>query len=242
VYIQEPERIHPDLLAAVQKIDVQVAFTMATETTNVIFSSLQPHQTELILPDGSHLQIIDSIADIARSASSAIKKFQYAALLRQEQLVLVWHDDLDRVIQHSGEISRKMLALVRSLSPDPLEEMKADRETIRHQIWGASSQLFAAPTPARTIYSSAMSSPNVSTFHLPMDQKQETEADVLDIDPNTDEESMSSKESLDRPLIVISAISTGLAVLLNTVLLIGFNTSNLTWEVWRMETWYASLL
>lgn len=67
--------------------------------------------------------------------------------------------------------------------------------------------------------------------HLPMDQKLETEGATVEVDPNHDEEAMDSKESLDRPLIVISAISTGIVVLLNTVLLVGVNTSNLTWEV-----------
>lgn len=66
---------------------------------------------------------------------------------------------------------------------------------------------------------------------VPMDQKPETEGPVVEVDPHHDEEAMDSKESLDRPLIVISSISTGMAVLLNTVLLIGINTSNLTWEV-----------
>lgn len=113
VYIHEPERIHPDLLAAVQKIDVQVAFVMATETTKVIFSSLQPQQTELVLPDRSHLQILNSLADVARTADSAIKKFQYAALLRQEQVILIWHDDLNRIIQHANDVTVKMLAMVR---------------------------------------------------------------------------------------------------------------------------------
>jgi hypothetical protein len=116
LYIHEPEHIHPDLLAAVLKIDVQVAFTMATETTKVIFNSLQPQQTELVLPDGSHLQILNSLVDVARTADSAIKKFQYAALLRQEQVILIWHDDLDRIIQHANDVSVKMLALV-SLCP-----------------------------------------------------------------------------------------------------------------------------
>lgn len=65
-----------------------------------------------------------------------------------------------------------------------------------------------------------------------MEPKQETEGTTQDIDhPNTDEEAMSSKESLDRPLVLISAIATGLAVCLNTVLVIGLNVSNLTFEV-----------
>lgn len=103
----------PTLLAAVQKINVEVAFTMATETTNVIFSTLQLHQTDIILPNGSQLQVIDSLMDIVGSSSSTVKKFQYAALIREEKLLLVWHDQLDKILTHAADIEGKLLAMVR---------------------------------------------------------------------------------------------------------------------------------
>ena len=112
IYISEPEDVHPMLLGAVQKINVEVAFTMATETTKVLFSLLQRHQKELILPNGSHLQVIDSIVDIAMSPASFVKKYQYAALIREERILLVWHDELDKILLHAADLEGRLLSLV----------------------------------------------------------------------------------------------------------------------------------
>lgn len=115
-YICEPETVRPVLLAAVQKINVDVAFTMSTETTNIILNALQPHQTELSLPNGELVQVIPSLADIAFASSHAVKKFQYAALIVEERLLLVWHDDMDKILHHAATVEGKLLSLVCKLA------------------------------------------------------------------------------------------------------------------------------
>lgn len=84
-YICEPENIDQTLLDAVKTMNVEVAFTMATETVQAILNVLTPGQTEIFLGNGSQLQIIDSLANI----STSTKKLQYAALIREEKLMLV---------------------------------------------------------------------------------------------------------------------------------------------------------
>ncbi len=113
-YVSQPLEVHPDLLAAVQKINVEVAFTMCTETTDVIFQSLKPGQSELILHDGSQYQIVEQLGDISRGASSQIRKFQYACLVKREKLVLIWHDDIQKILSHAQDVEKKCLALVSS--------------------------------------------------------------------------------------------------------------------------------
>lgn len=100
------------LLQAIAKLNVEVAFTMATETTSVIFSTIQPDDTDIMLPDGSQVQIIDSLEDAAASGVGLIKKFQYGALIRDEEMLLVWHDDLDQIFSHASKLEEKLLALV----------------------------------------------------------------------------------------------------------------------------------
>lgn len=112
MYVTAPLDINHDLLVAVQKINVEVAFTMATDTTNMVLASLPPHQTELVLHDGSQLQVVDSLEEISRGASSKIKKFQYACVVRRENLLLIWHDDISVILKHAQEVERKLLALV----------------------------------------------------------------------------------------------------------------------------------
>jgi hypothetical protein len=111
-YVTEPSDIDPLLFQAVAKINVEVAFTMATETTHVIFQILKSDEATVMLPNGSQLQIIDSLAEIARSGSSLVKKFQYGALIRDEQILLVWHDDLDKILLQASFIEEKLLGLV----------------------------------------------------------------------------------------------------------------------------------
>ncbi|EZF73045.1 hypothetical protein H105_04976, partial [Trichophyton soudanense CBS 452.61] len=112
VYISEPDLVHPLLLGAVQKINVAVAFTMATEITRIIFSILQTDQTELILPSGFQVQVVESLAEIACSPSSAIKKFQYVALVREERLLLIWHDELEKILIHAEDVEGLGMCLI----------------------------------------------------------------------------------------------------------------------------------
>jgi hypothetical protein len=67
-------------------------------------------QQELRLKDGSQLQFVDSLSTVA---STSIKKFQYACLVRDERMVLVWHDDLQQIIPHATRLEEKLLSLVR---------------------------------------------------------------------------------------------------------------------------------
>lgn len=108
-YISAPEPVHHDLLGAVIRLNVIVAFTMQPEILDGIISSLSPGQTELRLKDGSQLQVIDSLA-IAHPTS--VKKFQYACICRQERLILVWQDDLQKIIPQAISIEEKLLSLV----------------------------------------------------------------------------------------------------------------------------------
>lgn len=110
--MSEPEDANPVLLAAIQRINATIAFTMMTETTSIITSQLAPGQTELILPNGYQVQIIESYADIVGSHSNMVKKYQYAALIREEHLLLVWNDDLNAILNHAADVEGKLLSLV----------------------------------------------------------------------------------------------------------------------------------
>lgn len=97
-------------------MNVQVAFTMSTETTRIVLSLLQPGQQELLLPNRQQLQVISSLADIPAGTASNVQKFQYAALVQQEGVLLIWHDQLDRILVQAAAVEEKLLALVRLLN------------------------------------------------------------------------------------------------------------------------------
>jgi hypothetical protein len=116
-YVTAPGDVSDLLLSAVCKINAEVAFTMCTETVDVVLSSLEPFQT------GSQLQIMDSLSDIAQNT---IKKFQYACLVRQERMLLVWHDDLQHIIPHASRMEETLLSLVSTLA-HPISDASVDR-------------------------------------------------------------------------------------------------------------------
>jgi hypothetical protein len=115
-YVTEPSAIDPILLQAVTKLNVEVAFTMITESTRIIFNLLRPDEAEIMLANGAQLQVIDSLAEIVRSGSSLVKKFQYGALIRDERILLVWHDDLDKILVQAGILEERLLGLVSLIS------------------------------------------------------------------------------------------------------------------------------
>jgi hypothetical protein len=207
-YITEPSVVHPLLLQAITKLNVEVAFTMSTETTEVIFSVLKPDETDIMLGDGSQLQIIDSLADVARSGSGLVKKFQYGALIREEQILLVWHDDLDKILGQATAIEERLLGL----------------------IWGTGASPFgvinASGTPTHN-------SPRGSMSGTPEEAKQAMDAvKALDGSDSDLEDQAPSRESLDRPVVFTSSIITGMGVFLIIFLIAGFETSHLIFESW----------
>jgi hypothetical protein len=111
-YVTAPEPVHHDLLGAVIRLNAIVSLTMQPDMLEGILNSLAPGQTELHFKDGSQLQIIDSLS-IAHPTS--VKKFQYACICRQEKLVLVWQDDLQKIIPQATSIEEKLFSLVRFL-------------------------------------------------------------------------------------------------------------------------------
>lgn len=222
-YATEPVDVSSILFAAVQKLNVEVAFTMSTESTFVILQTLKPYQTELGLPNGSQLQIIDSMADIVLGSASRVKKFQYACLIRKEQILLVWHDDLHQILPHAADIESKLLAL----------------------IWGTGASPFGAFTPGTTAPASAVASPAGSIYHFTNDSgnKKGPIENVEEVSDSVDEESgTSAKESLGRPLVFTSAVFVGLGLCLIITLLFGFATSHLIFEALTDGNWIRMAL
>jgi len=88
VYITAPAVLHPNLVTAVEKLNATVAFTMQTGSIDIILHTLEDFQTDLLMKDGSLLQVLGSLQDISKTN---VKKYQYCCLLRQERMVLVWY-------------------------------------------------------------------------------------------------------------------------------------------------------
>ena len=113
VYVTQPSNICPNLVAAVQRLNVEVAFTMSTELTNLIFSTMAPGQTEFVLPhDSTQYQVLESLEDMAKASSNKLKRFQYTCFVRKERVVLLWHDEVESILAHGDRLERQLLTVV----------------------------------------------------------------------------------------------------------------------------------
>jgi hypothetical protein len=195
-YVTEPRDINRDLHAAVQRINPGVALTMYTDGTQAIFDVLEPQETELMFQNGSQIQIFDSMADIA--ATINIRKFQYAALVREERVLLVWHDDLGAIVSQAMEVESRILALV----------------------WGTTKSPFGG-------WDSVNASSQNSTFEGSMvditaEKGKDLDVAVEEVDADSEKlDAEAANESLARPLIFTSAIFVGLAMVLIICLVVG---------------------
>jgi hypothetical protein len=217
-YVNEPQNINRDLLSAVKRVNPGVALTMSTDGTQAIFDVLEPHETELMFQNGSQIQIYDSMADIA--ASITIKKFQYAALVRQERVLLVWHDELGAILSQAMEIESRILALV----------------------WGTTKSPFGGWDSA--VHSSANSTMDGSAMDMTNDVKgKELDVDVEEVlgDPEKLDVA-ASQESLARPLIFTSSVFVGLAMVLIITLVVGLGGRAIILQTMTDHFWPRLLL
>lgn len=198
---------------------------MSTRMTKLIASQLHPQQSELVLSNGSLLQVIDSLADIVTLPSSAVKKYQYGALLRQEQMLLVWHDSVDKLFSHSMDLEARLMARVRL--PSIANSFYPAADNVK-QVMGSS--LPTSMSLHQSAFPSVVTTPTASVYRLPLDTKAETSETITAVYPAVDEESAKHVDSLDRPLAVASSIYTAIGVFTVIILLVGFNVSSLIFE------------
>src|SRR5271170_6576188 len=121
-YISQPLNISSELLGAVQRLGVPVAFTMSSETTEVLFQRITPLQTEVSLdPWGTVLPIVNSANDICTGKSS-VSQDAFMCAFREEQLVLVWGDSPQGLVAQGDDVETKLVGLVRTPVSPGLEE------------------------------------------------------------------------------------------------------------------------
>ena len=214
-FVTEPQVANPDLLNAVKRINPGVALTMSTDGIQAIFEVLEPMETELMFQNGSQIQIFESMADIANS--STIRKFQYAAFLRQERVLLVWHDDLSAILSHAMEVESRILALVWGTSKSPFSGFDSTLHSRANSILGGSTVDFGLESKEKEV---------------------EINAEEIDVDI---EKAEGAHESLARPIIFTSSIFIGLAMVLIICLVIGLGNRQLILQT-MIDHFYPRLL
>ena len=91
-YVAHPPNLNTEVIQAVLKLDVPVAFTMSSETTATLIRQTDPNQQRLGDPrSGITLPVIDSVEGLA-SGRVNVPQECFICLCMKEQFVLVWGD------------------------------------------------------------------------------------------------------------------------------------------------------
>lgn len=111
-YIVEPQDLSTTLVQTVSELRLPVVFAVATESTEAVFDVLDGEDCEVTLNDGLHIQVFRSMDDLVGNELSLEGRDPYAALLKQERILLIWHEDVDKALQHCVGTEEKLLQLV----------------------------------------------------------------------------------------------------------------------------------
>lgn len=117
-YSVEPQDLPETMVRTVANLGVQAAFAIATDSTEAIFDVISDEDYGIMLGDGLELQVVDRMANLMRIGLAQARRFPYAALIRSERILLVWHDEVDKVLQQAVATEEELMKLVSSDNRD----------------------------------------------------------------------------------------------------------------------------
>lgn len=209
-YICCPENIDEQLLSAAQRLNVGVLITLRLNMLYPIIAGMSDGQTELLMKGGSQLQVLESLSAVS---SNSVKKYQYAAILRKESLLLVWQDEINNILTHAQKMEDKLL----------------------NYVWGRNSMLGYSPamsplTGVSPFHSTTASVSNFSVLAEKSGAIVNTPDEVSDNEEELNNEADEPLESINRPIMLHSAFFVGLGLCLAIVLVYGFAIGQLVSE------------
>jgi hypothetical protein len=116
-YSVEPQDLPETLVHTVGKLGVQAAVAIATDSTEAIFDVIGDEDHGITLGNGLDLQVVDCMANLMRIGLAQARRFPYAALIRSERILLVWHDEVDKILQQAVATEEELVKLVSSDTP-----------------------------------------------------------------------------------------------------------------------------
>lgn len=113
-YIFEPTNVNPTLVDAVLELDEVAVMTMSSHITSGVLELINPYQKSLTTEQKGHrLPIVTSLSDV----TSDMAHFSRACIIKKEQLILIWSDSPDTLMDVGSDIEMQLFNLVIS-TPD----------------------------------------------------------------------------------------------------------------------------
>ncbi|KAL5327520.1 hypothetical protein ACEPPN_005219 [Leptodophora sp. 'Broadleaf-Isolate-01'] len=108
-YIFEPANVHPALSKSILALDESAVLTMSSQITSGVIGMLNPQQKSLVVDQNGHrLPILPSLDEV----TSAISYSARACIVRKEQLVLVWSDSPETILDVSHDVEKQLLNIL----------------------------------------------------------------------------------------------------------------------------------
>ncbi|KAI0129117.1 glycosyl transferase family group 2-domain-containing protein [Xylariales sp. AK1849] len=149
-YVVEPSNTYNDLKTICSKLDLPVAFTMNCQTSDHVLRKLVPGQTEVTLhPHELTVPVVSSLSELATSDNS-VRRRDYICFVRKENVVLVWSQSTDGLLNHASEVEDKLMGAVWGGA------MPSRRQTQFSQ--------YSQPLRQQPSYMSGFQSPHLSTY------------------------------------------------------------------------------
>ncbi|KAF3905647.1 hypothetical protein ABW21_db0205035 [Orbilia brochopaga] len=231
-YIAQPMSVAPSLLNAVANLDVFVAFTMKSYITEPIFKALRQDQKELELKrGGDKYQVVNCFEEIAQASPSDISRFQYVCFVREERVVLLWHDSIKEIISHATRVEEIFLSQILDISlASPFSESPAPMNQVFQTLYEAPELTIQKMADAKTIQDEK------EERRPPTRSKgKEKEHAIYDV-----EQGIPNAESLSRPCYSYTSIYSGIAMAAVAVLVLGQLVRILVVEV-LADSYYTRL-
>lgn len=111
-YVVEPQNLSTTLVQTVSELRLPVVFAISTESTEAIFDVINAEDHEVMLSDGLYIQVFHSMDDLVGNELSLDGRDPYAVLLKNERILLIWQDDVDKALHHCVSTEEKLLELV----------------------------------------------------------------------------------------------------------------------------------
>ncbi|KAK6514527.1 hypothetical protein TWF281_004725 [Arthrobotrys megalospora] len=212
-YISQPMSISPSLLNAVANLDVYVAFTMKSYITEPIFKAMPADMTELELKKGGdRYQVVDSLEEIAQASPKDISRFQYICFVREERVVLLWHDSIKEIVDHAAKVEEVFLSQILNINvASPMSE-SIPATPLNEKIFN-------------TLYEAPEATIEKMAYHKNLqgdeEEKNPAEVDVKEVSPYDVERGTLCGESLARVSYPYTSIYLGIAMAAVAVLVLG---------------------
>lgn len=108
-YVLEPANVDLQVYEAILRLRDTAVLAIVSEVTDLAFDLVKPGQRYLLInSSGARIPIVESLNDVNVHLTSAAR----ACLIRQQNVMLVWSEDVFSLVNIGQEVQEDLMGLV----------------------------------------------------------------------------------------------------------------------------------